>query len=81
MKIIKSEGLSDGEKKVNKLCEKSFLSLWNWPNLYKSDKGELCGNLIIFGKIIIIISEKTKDFNYEQNMDKIDTIWNRWKKS
>lgn len=67
MIIEKSKGLTDGEQKVVELCEKSFLKLWSYPNLYKESGKELCDNLIIFNKTIILISEKTKTpFDYDR---------------
>ena len=39
MKIEKSKGFTQGEQSVAKICEKSFLSLWSYPNLfYKKTK-------------------------------------------
>ena len=67
MKIIKSNGITEGEKLVAELCEKSFLKLWSYANLYKEPGKELCDNFILFGNTIILISEKTKTpFEYDQ---------------
>ena len=72
MKIIKSNGITEGEKLVAKLCEKSFLKLWSYANLYKEPGKELCDNFILFGNTIILISEKTKTpFEYDHNLDLI----------
>lgn len=93
MKIEKTKPSKDGEKEVAELCEKSFLKLWSYSNPYKQPGKELCDNLIIFDKTIIIISEKTKtpfEYDYSLNKDedltkpigkrRIDTLWNRWSK-
>ena len=92
MKIIKSNGITEGEKLVAKLCEKSFLKLWSYANLYKEPGKELCDNFILFGNTIILISEKTKTpFEYDHNLHKdddnkeigqryLDILWKRWSK-
>ena len=73
MKIIKSNGITEGEKLVAELCEKSFLKLWSYANLYKEPGKELCDNFILFGNTIILISEKTKTpFEYDHNLHKDD---------
>lgn len=91
MVINKSDGKTEGEKKVAQLCERSFLKLWSYPNLFKQKGKELCDNIILFDKTIILISEKTKhDFNYDYSLYKnedsqktignrhIDILWKRW---
>ena len=92
MKIIKSNGITEGEKLVAELCEKSFLKLWSYANLYKEPGKELCDNFILFGNTIILISEKTKTpFEYDHNLHKdddnkeigqryLDILWKRWSK-
>lgn len=93
MLINKSEGLTDGERKVAQLCEQSFLKLWSYPNVFKQPGKELCDNLIFFDKTIILISEKTKQpFNYDYSLyghedaqtaigyRHIDILWKRWSK-
>lgn len=77
--IIRSEGITEGERQVARLCEKSFFSLWSYPNLFKQKGSELCDNLIVFGNTVIIISEKTNEFKFDE--ENIEIVWKRWKKA
>ena len=60
--IEKSDGITDAEKYLNELSEKTFLSLWSYPNLYTDQNKknetsvgkELCDLLVIFENHIII---------------------------
>jgi len=79
-KLKKSEGITKSEKYLAKLCEKSFLSLWSYPNLFtdkKSNHAELCDLLVVFGNDIIIFSDKSCVF---PNTGNLTTDWNRWYK-
>lgn len=77
MKISKSKGITDSEKVLSFLCEKSFLSLWSYPNLYKDKGKELCDNLVVFDNNLIIFSDKAYKFHSQDNL-RIN--WNRWYK-
>ncbi len=37
--IIKQDGFNDSEKYLASLCEKTFLRLWSYPNVY-TDEGK-----------------------------------------
>lgn len=83
--INKSSGTTPTEKYLAKICNKTFLSLWSYPNLYtpegrKNGKGagkELCDLLVVFGNHVIIFSDK--DILFNTNID-INIAWNRWRK-
>lgn len=77
MKIEKSKGFTQGEQGVAEICEKSFLSLWSYPNLFYEKNKELCDVLIVFGNTVFIISEKTSTFDPERRGIKVE--WNRFK--
>lgn len=79
MKIEKSKGITAGEKKVAQICEKSFLSLWSYPNLFYKTNKELCDVLIVFGDIVFLISEKTSEFKPEDKDLAIE--WGRFKRN
>jgi len=75
---------AQSEALLAKLCKRSFLSLWSYPNPY-NDKGlakrqegkELCDLLVIFGDDVIIFSDKS--CVYPQTGDaRLD--WTRWYK-
>ena len=73
--IIKSTGLNEAEKYLAKLCEKTFLSLWGYANVYRKPGKELCDLLVVFGNHIIIFSDKNCQFKITKNI-KVD--WDRW---
>ncbi len=83
--IKKSGGTTESEKYLARLCQKSFLSLWSYPNLYtdegrKNNKGggkELCDLLVVFGDHVIIFSDKDIDF---KNTGNLQVDWRRWAK-
>ena len=62
----KSDGITPSERYLSKLCRRSFLGLWSYPNLHtddgrKAEKGvghELCDLLVVFGNNVIIFSDK-----------------------
>ncbi|MDN2597391.1 hypothetical protein OB908_01835 [Klebsiella pneumoniae] len=83
--ISKNIGGNDSEKYLSKLCEKTFLSLWSYPNVYtdegkktaSGDGKELCDLLVVFENHVIIFSDK--DISFKDSGDlKVD--WGRWVK-
>lgn len=50
--INKNIGGNDSEKYLSKLCERTFLSLWSYPNVYtdegKKRRREMGRNSVIF---------------------------------
>jgi hypothetical protein len=52
--IKKGEGVTAAERYLKRLCERSFLSLWSYPGLFRDQKGpggqgkELCDLLVVF---------------------------------
>ena len=79
--IIKAGGITDSERYLAKLAEKSFLNLWSYPNPFRDQKQsgrgdgkELCDLLVVCGQHIIIFSEKTISW---PNGD-LNTAWSRW---
>jgi hypothetical protein len=78
MAIRRSNGITDSEVYLNKLCESTFLKLWSYPNLYHSPGKELCDLLVVFENHIIIFSDKDCKFLSNNNLD-LD--WQRWFRS
>lgn len=90
--IEKSDGVTEAEKYLNELSEKTFLSLWSYSNLYTDQNKknetsvgkELCDLLVIFENHIILFSDKNCNFNDIPNgklSDKeLDIKWKRWYK-
>jgi hypothetical protein len=71
------------EQYLSSLSERSFLSLWSFPSLYTDegrtrDKGtgrELCDLLVVFGKDVLIFSDKHCSYKDTGN-ESVD--WPRW---
>jgi len=49
--VKKNIGLTQAEKYLGKLCEKSFLSLWSYPGLFRKPGTELCDLLVVFDRL------------------------------
>lgn len=83
-KLIKGEGYNTSEKRLIDLADNSFLGLWSYPNVF-SDEGfsknksgkEVCDLLVVFGKDVILFSDKNIKFNQEKDLS---TAWKRWYK-
>lgn len=73
--IEKGVGLNAAEKFLKDLCDKTFLSLWSFPNLFKRKGDELCDLLIVFEDHVVIFSNKSCAFKRTGNLE-VD--WNRW---
>ena len=76
----KSSGITPTEKYLVRLCERAFLRPWSYPNLYRDQGGgkELCDVLIVFGRDVIIFSDKS--CAYPDTGDDVKD-WGRWFKS
>ena len=80
--VARSEGSTPSERYLAKLCDRSFLNLWSYPNVYidkrKSGKGdgkELCDLLVVCGDHVLIFSDKTIAW---QDDDDVLLSWKRW---
>ena len=73
----KSSGITPTEKYLVRLCERAFLRLWSYPNLYRDQGGgkELCDVLIVFDRDIIVFSDKS--CAYPDTGDYVKD-WARW---
>lgn len=78
-----AEGVNESERVLTGLCRKSFLRLWAQTNVFtdegfKAGRGstkELCDALVIFGKHVLIFSDKHITFQKEKPLD---IAWPRW---
>jgi hypothetical protein len=75
MRFKKSEGLNASERVLAELCEKSFLMLWTYPNLFMKPTKELTDLLIVFGNEVILFSAKAWTY---PNTGNADLDWSRW---
>lgn len=73
--ITKSKGVNISEERLQSLGSSSFLSLWSYPNPYKSKGDELCDLLVVCGNHVLIFSDKQSKY-----LDKGDEklAWKRW---
>lgn len=85
-KIIRGDGFTRTEKHLKYLCERSFLSLWSYPNLFRDqgkrpgsagDGKEICDLLVVFGNEILIFADRFCEFPDRGN---IIIEWKRWYK-
>jgi hypothetical protein len=80
---MKSSGTTPSERYLAKLCERTFLSLWAYPNVYRNQGTingnghgkEICDLLVVFGDDVIIFSDKSCAF---KETGSITTDWSRW---
>ncbi|MCP3402156.1 hypothetical protein [Bradyrhizobium sp. CCGB20] len=75
MRFKKSEGQTASEKMLAELCDKSFLQLWTYPNLFRKPGKELTDLLVVFGNDVVIFSDKSCGYPSTGNAD-LD--WKRW---
>jgi SEC-C motif len=81
--VARSEGTTPSEHYLKKLCDRSFLSLWSYPGVFrdqgrtngKGDGKEVADLLVVFENHIIIFSDKHIRF---ATTDKIESGWARW---
>lgn len=81
--VTRSNGITESERYLQKLCEKSFLRLWSYPGVYRDQSSgigamvgkEVCDLLVVFEDHIIIFSDKNITFPDTGN---IDLDWSRW---
>ena len=81
--LSESEGVNDSERILTQLCRKSFLRLWSQTNVFtnegfKNGRGgtkELCDALVVFGKDVIIFSDKHVVFQTDNDLE---VAWPRW---
>lgn len=74
-KFSRSRGLTASETVLAELCDRSFLSLWSYPNLYRTPQKELCDLLVVFDTTVIIFSDKSCAY---KKTDDPQVDWKRW---
>ena len=81
--VTRSEGTTPSEKYLKKLCDRSFLSLWSYPSVFrdqgrtkgKGDGKEVADLLVVFENHVIVFSDKHIHF---ENTNDIVVGWSRW---
>ena len=81
--VPKSEGVTETERYLARVAEKSFLNLWSYPSPFRDqqqsgrgDGKELCDLLVVCGRYIVIFSEKTITWPNGN----VTVAWCRWAK-
>ena len=81
--VRKSSGTNASERYLTQLAERTFLSLWSYPGIYRNQQGsggdgkEVCDLLVIFETRVIIFSDK--NIAYQHHSD-AQLAWKRWYK-
>lgn len=81
--LPEGEGTTESERFLARLCRRSFLRLWSFPNTYTSEgmhEGSFSGKefsdvLVVFGDDVLLFSDKDISFNDHLS---IDVSWARW---
>ncbi|MBX3402529.1 MAG: SEC-C domain-containing protein [Phycisphaeraceae bacterium] len=75
-------GVTPSERYLAKLCRRSFLRLWSYPNLYRNqgnarggDGKEICDLVALYGNTVVLFSDKSCAF---KDSGRLDIDWNRW---
>ena len=82
MSIKRVDGVTESERYLKVLCDRTFLSLWSYSGVYRdqisggrTDGKEVCDLLVVFENHVIIFSDKDCQF---PNTAQLDLDWNRW---
>ena len=82
MTIKRADGITESERYLKVLCDRTFLSLWSYSGVYRdqisgeiTEGKEVCDLLVVFENHIIIFSDKDCQF---PNTDRLALDWNRW---
>ena len=80
MAITKSKGVTETERLLADLCDRTFLKLWSYPNPIKDDGHELCDLLAVFEKHVFIFFDRDKKLAHTSEKDP-QVLWDRWKRN
>jgi hypothetical protein len=79
---VRAKGVTPAERYLQRLCERTFLTLWSYPGVFRDQKSagkgdgkELCDLLVVFGDNILIFSDKSCAFP-DTGSTQLD--WSRW---
>jgi hypothetical protein len=82
--IVNGDGVTDTERYLARLADRSFLNLWSYPNVFidkraggKGDGKELCDLLVVCGDHVLIFSDKAVAW---PETDDVKLAWRRWYK-
>jgi hypothetical protein len=83
--LQRADGITQAERYLKQLCDRSFLSLWSYSGVYRDqgqgakggDGKEICDLLVVFQDHVIMFSDKDCAFPETGNLE-LD--WSRWYK-
>ncbi len=83
--IARADGQTAAEMKLKGLAERTFLSLWSYPGVFRDqgtsggggDGKEVCDLLVVFDPHVIIFSDKDCRFR-DGGPDDLKQRWERW---
>lgn len=78
--IKKSLGLTQTEKILAELCDKTFLKLWSYPNPFTENHKEICDLLVVFEDDVFIFFVREKNLNPLVSESGL-IYWERWKRT
>lgn len=73
--LPQSDGYTESERFLARLCRRSFLRLWSLPNTYRAPNKELIDVLLVFGSDVILFSDKNIALPTQSDLD---VTWPRW---
>lgn len=79
MKVNKSKGLTPTESLLAKLCDRTFLKLWSYPNPYRADGKELCDLLAVFEDHVFLFFDR-ESRKFDRPSEDILLTWDRWER-
>ena len=65
-------GFTESERYLASLCERTFLSLWSHPNVFRARNKELADLLVVFGDDVVVFSDKSCEYKDGEQ------AWARW---
>jgi len=79
-KISKSQGQTPTEASLARFCDNTFLKLWSYANLFKSDGKELCDLIAVFENHVFLFFDR-ESRTFDTSSQDVSIIWERWKKT
>jgi hypothetical protein len=79
--VVRVDGQTPSERYLKTLCDRSFLSLWSYPGVYRDQREtgkegkEVCDLLVVFADHVIVFSDKHCKFS---KTDNLQLAWSRW---
>jgi hypothetical protein len=72
-------GVTPTEKLLASLCQRTFLRLWSYSNVFNADGKEFCDLLAVFGQHVFIFFDR-ESRKFDEKADDLDLTWQRWKR-